>query len=429
MSLDRIKEKLQAIQARVPMVRGRGEEATKQALVLPMLDALGYDIWHPEEICPEFEADFAVKKAGQKEKVDLAILLNREPRAFIEVKPLDDTLDGHQGQLARYFNGVPTVSLGVLTNGVEYRFYTDSGEPNILDATPFFTLRLDSFESGLDVLSRFHKSVFSPNAIRDFAAELRYTARLTAYLRNELDLRNGEPSDTLVRWVLAGESVYEGRVTAGVVDRFRPIVKNALQNVLRDVVRRSVAAMDAGVTAPNQEVVPQASPPVANPVPVSSTPQTPPVTEPNEERSGTRSIVTTQAELAAFAILRSQFQNSAIGGALIFDGAARKEVPIEVTYKDTTVYFGVYFNKPAWWFARLQLDSKQPWIAFNVAPSAAPALLPPGFTLLPPTAFGEVRVAIRGPDDLHALNRIAFAAMQQTLEERRSRNEGGPEAG
>ncbi len=428
MSIDRLKEKLLAIQARIPMVRGRGEEATKQALVLPMLDALGYDIWNPTEVCPEFEADFAIKKLGQKEKVDIAIVVDGTPRAFIEVKPLDCVLDDHQGQLARYFNGIPSVSLAVLTNGAEYRFYTDTGEPNLLDPNPFFILRLDGVDLGLDVLARFHKSVFSPGAIREYATELNYTAKMMGFLRQELDLRSREPSDALVRWILAGEGMYDGRVVASVVERFRPIAKNALQNVLRDVVRRSVAALDEGVTAPTKADAEAAA---AMPTPAAQTSPAvggsaaagPAPVEGAE--GGAKGIDTTAAELNAFAILRDQFLHSAIATATVFDAAIRKDVPIEAAYKDTTVYFGIYFNKPAWWFARLQLDCKQPWIAFNVDPALAAPLLPAGFTLLAPTAFGDVRVGIRGPDDLHALNRIAYAAMARTLEERNRGRDAG----
>lgn len=422
MSLERLKEKVQQIQARIPMVRGRGEEATKQALVLPMLDALGYDIWNPTEVCPEYDADFAVKKQGQKEKVDLAILLNNEPRIFFEVKPVDDSLDGHQGQLARYFNGAPSVSLGILTNGQEYRFFTDTGEPNLLDPAPFHVLKLDGVELGLDVLARFHKSVLSPGAIRDFATELNYTTKITSYLRGELDLRTREPSDAFIRWVLAGEGMYDGRVVASVVERFRPLVKNSLQIVLRDIVRRSVAALDEGVSAPegarresdptSSAGTPTPSPTAAGGAPAPSDPPDP----------GGKGIVTTAAELEAYAIIKEQFDTSALRSGLIFDASLRKEVPIELGYKDTTGYFGVYLNKPGWWLARIQLDGKQPWIILNVAPDAAPGLLPPGFSLLPGTAFGDVRVAIKGPEDLHALNRILFAAMQRTVEERRPRS-------
>src|SRR3954465_14627223 len=101
MSVERIKNTVDQIVSRIPLVRGRGEEATKQALILPMLDALGYDIWNPCEVCPEFDADFAIKKAGQKERVDLAVLVGGLPRIYFEVKSADTGLDGHSGQLAR----------------------------------------------------------------------------------------------------------------------------------------------------------------------------------------------------------------------------------------------------------------------------------------------------------------------------------------
>ena len=64
MSIDRLKSVVEQINARIPATRGRGEEATKQALILPLLSALGYDIWNPAEVCPEYEADFAIRKGG-----------------------------------------------------------------------------------------------------------------------------------------------------------------------------------------------------------------------------------------------------------------------------------------------------------------------------------------------------------------------------
>lgn len=413
MSLDRLPEKLLQIQKRIPLARGRGEEATKQALVLPFLDALGFDIWNPGEVCPEFEADFAIKKGGQKEKVDLAVLLDGAPRIFLEVKSVDTPLEGHQGQLARYFNGVPTVALAMLTNGCEYRFYTDSGEPNLIDAQPFFVFRLDSPEFPLDVLARFSRDWFSPTAIRDYATELNFTAKLTAVLRNELDLRSREPSDALVRWLLSTANAYEGRMVASVLDRFRPIVKSALQTVLRDIVRRSLAALDEGVTAADQE-----APRPDAPAPAGAPDATPAVSEPSEGPERAR-IVTTERELAAFAVVEGQFSTSALATATIFDASAKKEVPIEIGYKDTTAYFNIYLNKPGWWVARLSIESKTPWIGLNLSPEAAAALLPKGYSLLPATAYAEVRVGLSAVDDLHALHRVIFAAMQKTVEDRK----------
>ena len=47
------------------------EEATKNAMVLPFIHALGYDIFNPAEVVPEFTADIGTKKG---EKVVYAIL-------------------------------------------------------------------------------------------------------------------------------------------------------------------------------------------------------------------------------------------------------------------------------------------------------------------------------------------------------------------
>ena len=154
-----------------------------------------------EEVCPEYDADFAIKKAGQKEKVDIAILLEGIPRIYFEVKPLEFSLEDHEGQLARYFNATPSVTLGVLTNGLEWRFFTDTGNPNVIDTQPFHIVKLDATDQGLDVLARFAKQVFSAEAIRDYATELRYTAQIAEFLRKELDLKDQEPTEHFVRWI------------------------------------------------------------------------------------------------------------------------------------------------------------------------------------------------------------------------------------
>ena len=46
------------------------EEACKNAFVMPFLNALGYDVFNPEIVVPEFTADVGIKKG---EKVDYAI--------------------------------------------------------------------------------------------------------------------------------------------------------------------------------------------------------------------------------------------------------------------------------------------------------------------------------------------------------------------
>lgn len=411
MSIEKIKTVSDQILNRLPAVRGKSEEATKQALVLPMLDALGYDIWNPSEVCPEYEADFAIKKAGQKEKVDVALLRNDLPRTYIEVKQVDTVLDGHEGQLARYFNATQTVTLGILTNGVEWRFYTDTGNVNVMDMQPFHVARLDAVDQGLEVMARFAKSVFSPEAIRDYATELLYTAKIAAFLRSEIDLRDKDPSDYFVRWILKSEKMYDGLVHQSVIERFKDIVKAGLTRVMREVVRRSIAAMD--VEAARESSAGEGS--VAH---ITETVSSGDVSSDGGTQETTKAIITTERELRLFALAKAILEQSPLALLKLFDGVQRKEVDLDLAYKDTTGYFGIYLNKPSWWVIRVVMESRRPWLGFNLPKEQALSLLPEGVSLLDPIAHSEVRVAISQPEDLAIFKTLFLAAAERVIRNR-----------
>lgn len=419
MSFEKIKSVSEQILNRVPAVRGKGEQATKQALVLPMLDALGYDIWSPAEVCPEYDADFAIRKAGQKEKVDIAVFLAGLPRIYIETKPIDDALDGHEGQLSRYFNATRSVTLGVLTNGLEWRFFTDTGDPNVMDAQPFHIARLDAADQGIDVIVRFCKQVFSPEAIRDYATELLYTAQMAAFLRQELDLKDREPSEYFLRWVLKAEQMYAGVVNANVLDRFRPIAKDALTRVIREIVRRSINAMEQEaaqpVTVPAAQLqqteapAPKISPPFKAAEPLS---------EQEAGEADRPGIETTERELRAFEIVKGQFERSALVATQVYDSVVGKDTALSLYYKDTTGYFAICFNKPSWWIMRLSIEGRKNWVGFNVDEAVGTSLIPEGMTRLDPSPFASFRVQITSPEDIDSLHRLTYAAFEKTIRDR-----------
>ena len=113
------------------------EEATKNAFVMPFIQALGYDVFDPTEVVPEFTADVGSKKG---EKVDYAILTNGKPTLLFECKCCaSDLNECHAAQLRRYFH-VTSARIGVLTNGSVYRFYSDLEEKNIMDEKPFMEI-------------------------------------------------------------------------------------------------------------------------------------------------------------------------------------------------------------------------------------------------------------------------------------------------
>lgn len=404
--LEKIRKTVEQILERIPAVKGKGEEATKQALIYPLLESLGYNIWLPTEVCPEYDADFAIKKNGQKEKVDIAILKNDVPNIYVEIKSVDTSLDGHQGQLARYFNATPTVTLGVLTNGIEWRFFTDTIQPNVMDNQPFHIARFDSADSGLDVLPKFAKPQFSPETINEYATELLYTAKIADFFRSEIDLKDKLPSEYMIRWILKSPGMYDGVVNNNTIERFKAITKSAITRVIRGIVRRSVFALDEEAAKaeeqPSQEI----------------SEKTEPLVEQSPE--GESGIITTGNELKLFEEVKNIFIQAGFPQREIFDPAKPKSVPLEIGYKDTTVYFGIYLNKPSWWVIRAYVEAKKPWVGFNLPQELIAKIALPTGVILPANSCANFRVGIDSIEDIRAIKEIVIAAINHTIQERNS---------
>jgi len=131
------------------------EEGCKTSLVLPMLTLLGYEVFNPKQVLPEFTADVGIKRG---EKVDYAIMANGKPKMLIECKSVKDSLDGNAvSQLFRYYS-TTEAKFAVLTNGLVYKFYTDIDIPNRMDLEPFFEFNLLGFTlEDAEFLNRFRK--------------------------------------------------------------------------------------------------------------------------------------------------------------------------------------------------------------------------------------------------------------------------------
>ena len=173
------------------------EEAAKTTLVLPFLRALGYDIFNPDEVVPEFVCDVGTKKG---EKVDYAICVNGEMQMLVECKPATGDLSiKHASQLYRYF-AATDARIALLTNGVVYRFFTDAEKPNMMDDRPFFTFDLDDYKkSDLRSLAAFERTDFNLDRIVSHAGALKLQSEVSAELRKEF----AEPSDDLVKLIAA----------------------------------------------------------------------------------------------------------------------------------------------------------------------------------------------------------------------------------
>lgn len=281
------------------------EEATKTAFIMPFLQTLGYDVFDPTEVVPEFTCDIGIKKG---EKIDYAIHKDGQPIVLIECKHWKEGLDSHNGQLFRYFH-VSNAKFGILTNGIIYRFYTDLIEKNKMDEKPFFEFNMEKYrESQVDKLREFHKSYFNIETILNTASELKYTNEI----RNAIVREVNEPSDEFVKYF--ARPIYPGRFNDAIMDQFRAIVKQAFAQYTNDYMNeRLKSAISVDTVVENK----QEARPEAEPVAIDA---------PDDNR-----IVTTEAEQQGFYIVRSILYPE-------IDDIGR------VVCRDTISYFGVLLD-------------------------------------------------------------------------------------
>ena len=262
-----IEESLRAIADRVKSHSSTmaTEEAVKTAVVLPFLRALGYDVFDPSEVVPEFTAD-AVGKKG--EKVDYAIKIENEIRILVECKPVSVALEKkHLDQLYRYFS-VTNAKFAILTNGRTFNFYTDLEAPNKLDTRPFLVFDVTDFNAGIVTeLRKFEKAAFDVNAILATAERLKYTSGVKQQISKLIE----EPSEEFVRLVVNG--IYEGRLTSQAREMLTGVVRAAFREVIMDTVKSRLSS----ALADTEEVIEKIDEPA---------PEEPEVVTTDEEREG-----------------------------------------------------------------------------------------------------------------------------------------------
>lgn len=221
-SIKQIPERIEKIKDNLPT-----EEATKNALVLPFISALGYDVFNPLEVLPEMTCDIGTKKG---EKIDYAIFKDGKPVILIECKHWQQDLNLHDNQLLRYFT-VSRARFGVLTNGIVYRFYTDLVESNIMDSKPFLEVNmLDLKDTQIEELKKFHKSYFDVDSILSSASTLKSTTEMKSVISDELT----NPSNDFIRY-LCRKIDMPGQITAKVIEQYTPIVRTAINSYINDI--------------------------------------------------------------------------------------------------------------------------------------------------------------------------------------------------
>ncbi len=316
---EKIKALAKSAPQRIPVLQT--EEATKNALIMPFLGALGYDVFDPNEVIPEFTADVGTKKG---EKVDYAIKRGEEIIILVEAKKASEPLaEVHSSQLYRYFS-VTKARIGLLTNGIHYQFFSDLEEANKMDSKPFLDLNLlEPKDALIEELTKLTKEAFDLEDMLSAASDLKYMREIRRVLEEQFE----SPDEDLVRFFFS-KAQPSGRFTQGARAHFAGLVKKTLTQVVSDRVgarlRSALAQEDSRG-------------PVAEPEEVSG--------EHENTKSG---VVTTDDEMEGYRVVRAIVRR-------VID-------PTRITHRDTKSYFGIlvddnnrkpicrlHFNRTQWY--------------------------------------------------------------------------------
>lgn len=209
------------------------EETSKIALITPFLRIMGYDTTNPAEVKAEYTADVGTK---QGEKVDFAILEDGEPIIFIECKSATNDLSTDNiSQLFRYFS-ITDIQIGILTNGIEYKFFTTGEDNNRMDEKPFLDINmLNLTKKDIKELEKFKKVNFDIDEVVSRADNLKYRNLIKKTLLSEFE----EPSEDFIKAI--GQQVYEGRLTPNIKERFGNIISIAINEIINERINKTLA--------------------------------------------------------------------------------------------------------------------------------------------------------------------------------------------
>lgn len=297
------------------------EEATKHSFVMPFISLLGYDVFNPTVVVPEFTADIGKKKG---EKVDYAIIQDNQPLILIEVKHHLENLDKHSPQLERYYT-VTESKFGILTNGIEYRFFSDMDKQNKMDTKPFLVINLlDLKDREIKELERFTKENLDVDKILNMANKQKYITQIKQVFKKE----SIEPSDELAKFF--ANKITDKIKTQAVIDEFKGYIKTAFADIVNDMAQDKINALKSQL---NVEINNNSKSNIEDTV----------------EDDG---IVTTEDEIEGYFIVKSILgENIALS---------------RIVGRDTKSYFGILLDdNNRKWICRLRFNTSQKYISIH----------------------------------------------------------------
>lgn len=246
------------------------------------------------------------------------------------MQSISEKLTKHDSQLFRYF-GTTSSKFGILTNGIEYKFFTDLEEVNKMDPTPFFTFNiLELRDNHVQEIAKFRKETFDVDNITSTASELKYLSALKTYLFEQFE----NPNEDFIKYLV--NQIYDGIKTKSTIEKFTPIISKGLKQIVNEKVNdklnaalKSTGDNKVHVTLPDPEVETNA---------------------PKEEVA----IITTPEELETYSIVK----------VILRDTIS----PDRVFYRDNRSYFNIIIdNNIRKWIIRVFFEKSKNYIMLNDA--------------------------------------------------------------
>ena len=202
------------------------EAKTCQYLIMPFFSALGYNVFSSAVFVPEYTADWG-KNNGTK--ADYAIKRNGKVAIIVEAKKRGEGLHADkERQLAHYF-ATTEAKIGILTDGVIYRLYSDLEKPNIMDQVPFYELDIRQMDDkDFEELNHLSADEFDFDRMIKRMQERNRVNGIIDYFKQQLD---GEPDKDFVKFLM---KIVEPNVTQTAirVHQFGPTIQHALKQLI-----------------------------------------------------------------------------------------------------------------------------------------------------------------------------------------------------
>ena len=360
------------------------EQETKQFLIIPFIQILGYDISNPGEVKLEFPADIEPKKG---EKIDFALLKENKPIIFIEAKPVNVPVDNFEPQLRRYFNAYHETKFGVITNGEEYRFFSDTQNLNVMDNIPFLTVNFSNLkESDFKNLLKFKKENYDEKSLCNIAEDLHYITAITEKFKELLK----KPSDEFIE-LLFKSAIRDQRLSPKLREKLPPLVKIAIQNSISEMTRQVIEDQQKEAQNIQQQKIPEIKQQkVAQVQPSEVKPVQTYVEKP---------IEISDEEMKAFELVKSILQKAGrdISG---------------LRPKNTMSYFSINNRDTRGWFLRLFLKERMKSINVKIDTPNIESLTKE-FEIKKYPNSGVTNIIINSIDDLKKLDKLIITCFDE----------------